>query len=81
MNKLIEAIENIDVDKISEVNKLLRNIHSDILYFHRIKNVKELRSLADLLYSINSNEVDQSWSKRKYYKELKNLGNVCRSLY
>lgn len=84
MNKLIQAIEKVDVENVNEVNKLLRNIHIDALYFRRTGNLRELRLLADTLSyfaSINSIEVNQSWVKQKYRKGLGSLAKLCKELH
>lgn len=80
--KDLEELEELDYEENNAVKKVLRNIHSDILFWSKTKNARQLTELARFLRnfaSINSNGLYQNRKKRDFITELLRLARQCDS--
>jgi hypothetical protein len=83
MKKLNDALDNVDVKSVWQVNKLLRNLHSDALYFKRIGRLQEVDRLAQVLanfVSINQTGLYHNLGKQRYIKGLESIIQLCKTL-
>lgn len=87
MKKLIKALEQVDFEDIGSVNRVLRGIRSDILYFNRIKKRYVVDDICNILtnylstnqYELYQNQ-ENSYSRQKFYQELIRLNKMCNEL-
>ena len=49
MNKLLEALKDVDSENNAEVNKVLQSVHCDLLSFGKRKNLQQVAAIKDLL--------------------------------
>ena len=84
MNKLTKSLDNIDVEDIWKVNRVLKNIHSDIMFFSKLNRKKDIHFIKSVLIkylSINENQFHQEQdlhnSKHRLCKELRSLIRFC----
>ena len=83
MKKILDALEKVDTNNRWKVNKLLRNLHSDIYYFKKIGRLQEINQIVHLLskfVSINSKELYHNPGKRYYVRGLESIIQLGKTL-
>jgi len=83
MRTLVDDLEEMDYEDNKAMKKVLQNIHNDIVFWSKRRNVKELGKLASFLRSfssINSNGLYQNRPKKKFIAELLRLAKWSDSL-
>lgn len=87
MNKLIQALDRVDLENVGKVNRTIGSVRSDILYFARTGKKRGVRDIGNVLtnyLSINQSQFNQNQAmrlgKRRFFEGLKSLVRLCNEL-